>query len=117
MLDRKELLPEVFADGVSQVSFSEVFRIILAGINPEKGQSEEGIPLTPKMTVLMPVNGFLQTFKAMKDVIDQMVEAGALDKEAVDAALSAAQAPGGNGNGVVADIAPPAAPRSSNFDD
>lgn len=113
MNDRQQL-PELFADGVSLVSFSEVFRIVFAGIDPQTNQqSRDGVRLHPKMTVMMPVNGFLQAFRAMKDVIDQMVDAGVLDKNAVEAAMQ--KRSGGNG-AAAAPTAVAKQPRSSNFD-
>lgn len=114
MYDQDKQLPEVFADGVSQVSFSEVFRIMLAGINPQQGgAADDGIPLSPKMTVLMPMNGFLQAYKAMGDVIKQMVEAGVIDPNALENAGGTQVAQ--SGNGTVSNFQAKKGPSSSNF--
>ena len=110
----KDKVEEIFADGVSQVSYSEVFRIIFGRIDPQAGNNDQGIPLIPNATVIMTVNGLLQLKKAIGEVIDQMVDAGVLDKDAVAAATAPQQAQGGT----APQVAPSTqgTPSSSNFE-
>lgn len=106
-------MDEVYADGVSQVSYSEVFRIIFGRIDPQQGGNEQGIPLNPMLSVVLTANGLFQLKKAVEEVLEQMIEAGVFDREAVEQAtkpqkVSAQQAeqPQVGGGG----------PKSSNFD-
>lgn len=77
---QQERLPEVFADGVRQISFSSgVFRMELAGLGQAEGdQQNNPPPLVGKQLVMMPVDGFMQMFRSMKDIIDQLLAAGVL---------------------------------------
>lgn len=107
-------LEEIFADGVSQVSYSEVFRIIFGRIDPQQGGGDQGIPLNPFHSVVLTANGLFQLKKAVEEVLEQMISAGVFDRETVEAATKPQQVAAGQqeapqqvGGG---------APKSSNFD-
>lgn len=75
MADKKE----VFADGIGQIHFAGgMVRYDFITLQPQ----EDGKAPTPEATlrIIMPPQGFLNSFNAMQQLIDKLVEAGIIQK-------------------------------------
>lgn len=75
MLEKKE----IFADGIGQIHFvGGMVRYDFITLNPtEDGKAPES---AASVRVIMPPQGFLNTFNSMQQLIDKLVEAGILTK-------------------------------------
>ncbi len=70
---------EVFVDGIGQIHFIRgLVRFDLISLEPDP----DGKDPTPtlKKRIIMPPEGFLNTFNTMQQLIDQLLEAGVLKK-------------------------------------
>lgn len=71
--------PEFYADGVGQIQFAAgMVRCNFISLLPEK----DGKTLTAKnrFHLVMPPQGFLNTFNSMQQLIDKLLEAGILQR-------------------------------------
>ena len=72
---------EIYADGVGQVHFAGgMVRMDFMTLQPE----ENGKAPVPEsnLRMIMPPQGFLAAFNSMQQLIDKLVEAGVLQKNA-----------------------------------
>ncbi len=77
MADRKE----IFADGVGQIHFAGgMVRYDFVTLQPEEN-GQAPVPQS-NVRVIMPPQGFLAAFNSMQQLIDKLVEAGVLQKNA-----------------------------------
>ena len=70
---------EIFADGIGQIHFAgNMVRFDFMTLQPE----ENGKAPVPRsnIRVIMPPQGFLNSFNSMQQLIDKLVEAGVLKK-------------------------------------
>ena len=77
MADKKE----IFADGIGQIHFAGgMIRFDLVTLQP----TEEGKAPVPESSarLIMPPQGFLAAFNSMQQLIDKLVDAGVLKKNA-----------------------------------
>lgn len=80
---------EIFADGIGQIHFAAgMVRFDFVTLQPE----ENGKAPVPQSNVrlIMPPQGFLSAYNAMQQLIDKLVEAGALQKNEAAKAPAAA---------------------------
>lgn len=78
---------EVFADGIGQIHFAAgMVRFDFVTLQP----AEEGKAPIPEsnLRIIMPPQGFLGAFNSMQQLIDKLLEAGVLQKNAPAAAES-----------------------------
>ncbi len=75
MVERKE----IFADGIGQIHFvGGMVRYDFITLNPiENGKNPE---VKASVRVIMPPQGFLNTFNSMQQLIDKLIDAGVLTK-------------------------------------
>lgn len=78
---------ELFADAVSAVHITgNIVRIDLMSLQPHL-KSQNGQPVFDvSQRLIMPLDGFVQSFAVMEKAINQMVEAGVLKRNAAVAA-------------------------------
>ena len=71
---------EVFADGIGRIDFAAgVVRFDLVSVEPgEGGQSR----LEPRQRVMMPLEGFLAAINTMGSLVNKLVEAGVVTRQA-----------------------------------
>ena len=75
-MDRKQ---EVFADGIGQIHFAGgMIRFDFVTLQPEQ-EGKAPIPAS-NLRIIMPPQGFLNTFNSMQQLIDKLIEAGVLTK-------------------------------------
>lgn len=77
MADKKE----IFADGIGQIHFAgNMVRFDFVTLQPEA----DGKAPTPvaNFRIIMPPQGFLGAFNSMQQLIDKLLEAGVLQKNA-----------------------------------
>ncbi len=77
-----EAKKEIFADGIGQIHFAGgMVRFDFVTLQPKEGENP-----TPEVIqrVIMPPQGFLNTFSSMQQLIDKLVEAGVLQKNEND---------------------------------
>jgi hypothetical protein len=70
---------EIFADGIGQIHFAGgMVRFDFITLQPEA----EGTNPTPlsSLRIIMPPQGFLNTFNSMQQLIDKLLDAGVLKK-------------------------------------
>ena len=70
---------EIFVDGIGKIHFSGgMVRYDMVTLEPSENSKEP----TPeeKVRIIMPPEGFLRTFNTMQRLIDQLLEAGVLQK-------------------------------------
>ena len=70
---------EIFVDGIGKLHFIKgLVRFDLTSFQPNE---EGGDPIAEtKQRIIMPPNGFLETFNVMQQLIDQLLDAGVLTK-------------------------------------
>ncbi len=76
-----DIKKELFADGIGQIHFAGgMVRFDLVTLQP----GEEGKAPTPEShtRLIMPPQGFLAAFNSMQQLIDKLVDAGVLKKNA-----------------------------------
>lgn len=98
---------EVFADLIGEITFTGgVFRIDLLSLSPVERDAGGNPKAVLRQRIIMPPDGFLQSFTAMQDIMDKLVEAGIVKRNPRPAAN-----PGGDG-GVLPHAAgkPPSSP-------
>lgn len=75
---------EIFADGLGQIHFvGGMVRFDFVTLQPAE-EGKEPIPESSSR-VIMPPQGFLGAFQAMQQLIDKLVDAGVLQKQAKEA--------------------------------
>ncbi|MBI3710575.1 MAG: hypothetical protein HY246_23260 [Proteobacteria bacterium] len=91
------LPPEVFADGIGEISLSGgMVRIDLVSLlGPRQGSNEQAQAIV-RQRVIMPPDGFLRAFAAMENLVRQLEKAGAVKRQS--AAATAPAQSGANGN-------------------
>ncbi len=68
---------DVFADTVRRVDFAGgLVRLELVSAHPPEKPGEGQINLQQSGRLIMPLDGFLSTFQAMQNLIDQLVKSG-----------------------------------------
>jgi len=69
---------EIFVDGIGQIHFTGgMVRFDFVTLQPKEGEN----PTTEVVQrVIMPPQGFLNTFSSMQQLIDKLVDAGVLQK-------------------------------------
>ena len=74
------MVAEIFADDVGRVDFvNGVIRFELVSLSPtEDGQGRKEV----SQRVIMPVDGFLQSLNTMGELVNKLVEAGVLKRNA-----------------------------------
>jgi hypothetical protein len=97
--------PEVFADGIGEISLSGgMVRMDLVSLIGSQ-QSEGNKPrLVPKQRIVMPPEGFLRSFSAMENLVKQLIDAGLIRPNQPEAGNQVA------GNGMGAKEQPPKSP-------
>ena len=76
-MDKKE----IFADGIGQIHFAAgMVRFDFVTLQPEEGGKAPG-PQS-NLRIIMPPQGFLGAFNSMQQLIDKLLEAGVLQKNA-----------------------------------
>ncbi|MBS1371209.1 MAG: hypothetical protein HPZ91_14755 [Lentisphaeria bacterium] len=69
---------EMFVDGIGQIHFTGgMVRFDFVTVQPKEG---EAVETQVVQRVIMPPQGFLNTFGSMQQLIDKLVEAGVLQK-------------------------------------
>ena len=80
-------MSDIFADTVGRVDFAGgLVRLELASMFPPDGGEAGKVKIERTGRVVMPLDGFLQTFQAMQSLIDQLVTAGVVTNRAANAA-------------------------------
>ena len=71
-----DVKPEVFADGMGEISLTGgIVRIDLMSLSSTK--NSEGQPLLElRQRIVMPPDGFLRSFNAMEDLMKKLIKAG-----------------------------------------
>jgi hypothetical protein len=71
---------EIFADGIGQIHFAGgMVRFDFVTLQPDPEGKNEPSPEYNER-IIMPPQGFLNTFNSMQNLIDKLVEAGVLTK-------------------------------------
>ena len=91
------MIPEIFADGIGDISFGNgVIRVDLVSLSAT-AKDDKGQPLRElRQRVIMSPQGFLETYAAMENVLQKLVEMGVISKRPAQPAAAqpgAAQAP------------------------
>lgn len=74
-------MPDIFADVIRHVDFSGgLVRLELVSAYPPGNPDEGQISLQQSGRLIMPLEGFLSTFQAMQNLIDQLEKAGIVQK-------------------------------------
>ncbi|MBF0271745.1 MAG: hypothetical protein HQL98_06770 [Magnetococcales bacterium] len=74
-------MPDIFADAVQHVDFSGgLVRLELVSAYPPEKSGDDRINLQQSGRLIMPLDGFLSTFQAMQNLIDQLLKAGIVQK-------------------------------------
>lgn len=74
--------PELFVDGVQSVSFSNgMVRMELATVDPTKKDNDGNNELQTRQRVITSLQGFLQAYGAMDNLMNKLVESGAVKKK------------------------------------
>ena len=74
---------EFYADGIEQIHFvGGMVRIDFMTLQPEENGGEENTPPKPQVSrrLIMPPQGFVNTFNSMQQLIDKLVDAGLVQK-------------------------------------
>lgn len=70
---------EIFADGIGQIHFSGgMVRYDFVTLNPTENGKNPEVKVSAR--IIMPPQGFLNTFNSMQQLIDKLIEAGVLTK-------------------------------------
>jgi hypothetical protein len=71
---------EIFVDGIGKIHFTGgMVRYDMVTLEPPEENGKDPVP-KEKVRMIMPPEGFLNTFNTMQRLIDQLVEAGVLKK-------------------------------------
>ncbi len=71
---------EIFVDGIGKIHFTAgMIRFDMISFNPQDDGKEPVV--NEKVRIVMPPNGFLETFNTMQKLIDQLLEKGVLQKK------------------------------------
>ncbi len=78
---------EIFADGISAVHVTgQLVRIDLVTVQPQH-KSDHGQPvLEMSARLIMPLEGFVQSFAVQENILKQLIDAGVLTKKPPDQA-------------------------------
>ena len=80
---------DVFADAVKRVDFSGgLVRMELVAAYPPGNPGDGPINLQQNGRLIMPLDGFLSTFQAMQNLIDQLVQAGIVHNRPAENAVA-----------------------------
>lgn len=75
MVEKKE----IFADGIGQLHFSGgMVRYDFVTLNPTENSKNPEVRVSTR--IIMPPQGFLNTFNSMQQLIDKLIDAGVLTK-------------------------------------
>ena len=73
-------LKEIFADGVGQIHFvGGMIRLDFVTLEP--GENDDTPSSKEAFRLIMPQQGFLQAFNSMRQLLDQLVEAGVMQRD------------------------------------
>jgi hypothetical protein len=76
------LKKEIYADGIGQIHFAGgMVRFDFVTLQPDPDGKGDPTPLC-KERIIMPPQGFLNAFNSMQNLIDKLLEAGVLQKNA-----------------------------------
>lgn len=79
------LKKEIYADGIGQIHFAGgMVRFDFVTLQPDPDGKSDPTPLC-KERIIMPPQGFLNAFNSMQNLIDKLLEAGVLQKNAAAA--------------------------------
>ncbi|MBP2651377.1 MAG: hypothetical protein H6Q74_2202 [Firmicutes bacterium] len=72
---------EIFADGISAVHVTgNIVRIDLMSVQPQL-KSENGQPVAEiQKRLIMPLDGFIKSLEVQQKVVNQLIQAGVLEK-------------------------------------
>lgn len=71
---------EIFVDGIGKIHFTGgMVRYDMVTLEPPAENGQDPTP-QEKVRIIMPPEGFLNTFNTMQKLIDQLVEAGVLKR-------------------------------------
>ncbi|CAK0779231.1 conserved hypothetical protein [uncultured Gammaproteobacteria bacterium] len=74
-------MSDIFADTVGRVDFAGgLVRLELSSMFPPDVAEAGKVKIERTGRVVMPLDGFLQTFQAMQNLIDQLVTAGVVNR-------------------------------------
>lgn len=99
---------EIFADGIGEITLvGGMVRIDLVSLSPHQKDEKDNPVLEYRGRIVMPPDGFLRSFSAMENLVNQLVEAGVIQKNAGGV--------GGSDDGSPPPRATPEPPKSPNF--
>ncbi|MBF0627951.1 MAG: hypothetical protein HQL91_07000 [Magnetococcales bacterium] len=82
-------MPDIFADSIQHIDFSGgLVRLELVSAYPPRKSGDDPINLQQSGRLVMPLDGFLSTFQAMQNLIDQLLKAGIVQKRQEGAAAT-----------------------------
>jgi hypothetical protein len=77
-----EAKEEIYADGIGQIHFAGgMVRFDFVTLQPDADGKKEPQPVC-RERIIMPPQGFLNAFNSMQNLIDKLLEAGVLQKNA-----------------------------------
>lgn len=77
-----DIKKEIFADGIGQIHFAGgMVRFDFVTLQPNEDGKGEPLPVGNER-IIMPPQGFLNAFNSMQNLIDKLLEAGVLQKNA-----------------------------------
>ena len=72
---------EQFADGIGEITLvGGMVRIDLVSLSVNQKDNKGNPALEFRQRIVMPPDGFLRSFNAMQNLVDQLVEAGVVSK-------------------------------------